>query len=572
MTRIHLPSELPGEAPEKPGFYKDPHNEGVVWFSWFRPTWPPPRHPSGGYCSPQDKVQITFSNWTMPDPAPIAHQGIRLLGAEEPQNDGYRIALMTSFIASIEGEDPLLKTHRSEAQLKLLDELAAWGRRLRVAIADTQQHIEIRDPELHAEMARRNPDFAGGPFCVLPEEADREYAALLKRTGPKGKALAAKMRRTPRPDTEGAQALWSTDPWEARKREEAQGWAPWLPPEGGGTPPRHGRLVQALWEDIVRPQLEREDEERRKRESPVPFPHPVGRAITSSGNATIRSRNEKAASQGPEWGAFVLVDSPGMQLFLEYDGQGPGSTLRSMLTGGLLKTYLLTHAACADQAGMSLVDGAFAWDESAIYQRYVSDGKKAGGHQIDLMRDHMSQLLKMRVTSIKGIRMAQPEPLVNLYTEESTGRRVYTHAKVIMVFRREQFSQIPRAVLQLDARDVPLALALATLARDNAVKILSGRNAPEVSLEQIVSACGEDARGGVRKTGKTYWPKILDKLNRIAREGDIGELVRVDGGSGAVSSTTPVRFSLGERLAGAYAPLLRSHKTHRMAAAKRKTR
>lgn len=257
MTRIHLPSELPGEAPEKPGFYKDPHNEGVVWFSWFRPTWPPPPHPSGGYCSPQDKVQITFSNWTMPEPWPIAHQGIKLLGAEEPQNDGYRIALMTSFIASIEGKEPLLDAHRSEAQVKLLEELVTWGRQLRAAIADAQQHIEIRDLELNAKIAGQNPDFAGGPFRVLPEEADREYAALLKRIGPKGKALATKMRRTPRPDTEDAQALWSTDPWEARKREEAQGWAPWLPPEEGGTPPRHARLVQALWEDIVRPQLER---------------------------------------------------------------------------------------------------------------------------------------------------------------------------------------------------------------------------------------------------------------------------------------------------------------------------
>jgi hypothetical protein len=267
MTRIKLPSELPSEVPEKPGFYKDPHRDGTVWFSWFRSTWPPPRHPSGGYVSPHDKVQITCSNWTMPEPWPIAHQGIKLLGAEEPQNDGYRIALVTSFIASIEGKDPLLDSHRSEAQVKLLEELVTWGRLLRSAIAALPQHVSIgkgtkEDIDAYEEIVRGFPDM-GGPLGVLPEEADREYAALLERIGPKGKDLAKKIldpedgEQAPDPETTEGQGVWSTNPWEARKQEEAQMWAPWLSPEGGGTPPRHAWLVRALWQDIVRPRLER---------------------------------------------------------------------------------------------------------------------------------------------------------------------------------------------------------------------------------------------------------------------------------------------------------------------------
>lgn len=249
MTRTNQASEeqpattgeFPQGQPEAPGVYQDPHEPRLLWFSWFRPSWPPPRQPDGSYRSPQDKLQLTIpdTGQRMNGPAAIAHVGIKLLGAYEPQNDGYCLGLATGYLASI--KDPLLDAHRSEAKVRLLDELVTYGRRLREAIAALPQHTTILDPETREEMARRSPDFAGGPLRVYPEEADREYIALLAKLGPKGKGIAAKLQKAP-----------------PLPEEETDAWAPWLPPaEGGRFPARHARLVEALWLDIVRPRLER---------------------------------------------------------------------------------------------------------------------------------------------------------------------------------------------------------------------------------------------------------------------------------------------------------------------------
>jgi hypothetical protein len=231
--------------PEQPGIYEDPRTPGLQWFSWFRPSWPPPRREDGTYGSPLDKVQVTAGDWTMPEPWPIAHQGIKLLGAEEPQNAGYRLSLVVAFIAIIEGKGTLLDAQRSEAQVWLLDELVTWGRRLREKIATRPQHIIIgngtsAEIEAHKELTRDYPDFYGGPLRVFPEEADHEYCALLEQIGEGGKRIAAKLRKAP-----------------PISQEEADTWAPWLPPSGSGFPVRHMWLARALWEDIVLPRLER---------------------------------------------------------------------------------------------------------------------------------------------------------------------------------------------------------------------------------------------------------------------------------------------------------------------------
>lgn len=239
--------------PEEPGVYEDPSCPGLLWFSWFRPTWPPPPRKDGTYGSPLDKAQLTMPGHpetgegagTLLHPPNIVRHGIKLLGAEEPQNDGYRLSLVTRFIASLAGKEPLLDAHRSEAQVWLLDELVKWGRRLREKIATRPQHVTIgkgtsADIEAYKKLASDSPDFFGGPLLVFTEEADLEYIALLKEIGPKGKSDAAKLQKAP-----------------PVSQEEADSWAPWLPPSGGGFPARHTRLVVALWEDIVRPRLER---------------------------------------------------------------------------------------------------------------------------------------------------------------------------------------------------------------------------------------------------------------------------------------------------------------------------
>ena len=240
MTRIKLPSELPSarsdkpeERPEGPCFYREHDCPDMVWLSWFRPVWPPPRRADGTYAIPHANIPVEVFDdgqvgfWE----EPTANQGIRLLGAEEPQNDGYRISLVTRFIASLEGKEPILDAHRIEAQVWLIRELVTWGRRLRAKIAARY------DDGIESELFKIAPDHVGGPNRARPEEADLEYISLLEQLGPKGKRLAAELQKV------------------APSQEEAT-WGPWLPPPEGGNPARHAWLVVALWEDIVLPRLE----------------------------------------------------------------------------------------------------------------------------------------------------------------------------------------------------------------------------------------------------------------------------------------------------------------------------
>ena len=547
--------------PEQPGIYEDPRTPGLQWFSWFRPTWPLSPRKDGTYCSPIDKAQITMPGdpdtgkgaGTMFHPPSIAHQGIRALGAEEPQNDGYRIALVAYTLPRITEKEPILDALRSQAQVWLIEELVVWGRRLRAMMAARPQHISSNlSPAEQEEFARLNPDFCGGPRRVLPEEADLEYIALVEQTGPEGRRLAAALREAP------------------PSQEEADAWKTWLPPSDGGFPARHTRLVKALWKDIVLPRLKRAAEEQRKREAPIRFPQHVGQAVTAVRNATVESSKRKAMAYGADWAEHVVVESPEVQLFIECDGQDSGNTLQTVLTGGLLKTYLLTHAVCADQSGRSLDEGMFAWDAREVYQRYLNDGKKPGGRAIELMRADMNSLLGMRVVHVDGIRMAQPEPLINMYVEERSGRKVYVHAPVISAFLRQRFSQIPRAMLRLDSRDMPLALGLATFARHNAIKILQGGDATTFPLGAVASVCGVDVQAGVkRQGGPKFWKTELARLERIAREGQIGTLTCLDAGTGqAPGEATPLHVRLHDQLASAYAPLVKTHNDRRRLAAK----
>lgn len=233
--------------PEEPGFYEDPWQPGLRWFSWFRPTWPPTPQADGSYRSPIHQAQVTTAdgNWKMPEPWPIAHLGIKLLGAEEPQNDGYRIALVTQTLARLTEKEPLHDVLRRKAQVGLIEALETWGRRLRSRLAAREQHVTIgkgtsADHEAHKELVRQSPDFFGGPLHIFAEEADFEYISLLEEIGPKGKSIAAELKKA------------------TTSQEEGEAWKPWLPPSDSGFPVRHMWLVRVLWEDLVQPQLERE--------------------------------------------------------------------------------------------------------------------------------------------------------------------------------------------------------------------------------------------------------------------------------------------------------------------------
>lgn len=240
MTRTNPPSdgETKGSPAEEPRARQDLQEPGLPWFSWFRFSWATSPPTPAAIRNP---IATPATDRRMYEPIPAALQGIKLLGAKEIRNEDYRIALVTRFLAKIQAEEALVRSHQSEAIAALLGALTLWGRKLRDRIAALPSNSTPPRRDGDPQPAREPTDFEGGPHWLgeQPRELEEAYAATLEEIGKYGAEQAARLRAQP--------AAKSTEDF----------WGPWLPPAEGGTPVRHGWLVRVLWQDVVRPRLER---------------------------------------------------------------------------------------------------------------------------------------------------------------------------------------------------------------------------------------------------------------------------------------------------------------------------
>jgi hypothetical protein len=251
MPKILSPDTLPTTRPDGPGYYRrDFDGQPIAWRSWWNPDWPHPVQPDGSSRSPQDQQQLLSPHeedsfaWELG----VVH-GVRVLGAREEQNRGYRLTLADRFRRNQEPTDPLAGDPR--ALQMLVDALEKWGVLLRDRLSALPCRVAHDDPESAERAAREMPDFAGPPYSLgesgLPGEADDVLAAMLEHVGPKGRELAASVRKgsAERLQQQGAGEI-----------SLAEAWLPWLPnPAEGGRVRRHEALVAALWHDVVCPSL-----------------------------------------------------------------------------------------------------------------------------------------------------------------------------------------------------------------------------------------------------------------------------------------------------------------------------
>lgn len=353
------------------------------------------------------------------------------------------------------------------------------------------------------------------------------------------------------------------------------------PPQGGqlwarwtATPEKLPAALVALarvgWLDVVKPRLEREAEEARKQQVPIRFPQPAGQTLTTGRTATIKSRKKNLAADETwaDWTSCVTLALPGAQLALPLPSDvkiADGNTLQSVLTGGLLRTYLATWALWADNRSL-LVEGGFAWDEETVIRRYLKKTGKVDGNLRAQVRADLARLCQIRVVKAGGWNVqGGSEPLISAYREDSSGRTVYVHAGVISLFLNDNFSQVPRNVLSLHPDDVSLALGLATLARSLAVAMLANNNRHEGTLKELAEACGADVVNGVRKHGPAaYWRRTFDDLCRVASDGGVGKVETVDAAE-VPTEGARVRLTMSDEMVNAYRPLFEAANRRRSA-------
>lgn len=353
-------------------------------------------------------------------------------------------------------------------------------------------------------------------------------------------------------------------------------WKAWLPSDEAPPLRRLTFAIEALWRDVRR-RLERE-------QRPVRLPQPVGQAMVQDRPRTVDSLRTRRKPQGLDidWTSNVMVEKSGVQLVLPLDvmletGASKRTTLQSVLTGGLLRTYLATWAACADHCNENrgIHEGLFPWEEYAIFREYITEhgriGRKPSGKEIALLRRDFEALSKFRVAMVGDAKIGSPEALINFYEQESTGRRIYIHAPAIRLLMGKNFAQVPRAVLRLSADDVAAAMGLAVMLRQLATTMLKNAKSHEGELRQLLEVCGEDVTGGLRKHGPAaYWQAAARRIQRICRDGELGHVEIAGDDPGApdpsrYNGATTVKVIMHDRLATAYQPLLAAANEHRRA-------
>lgn len=247
---------LPEAQPEGPGFYREKSaGQHVVWLSWWKPNYHELRSADGRHRLPLTKVQLTSGEANHPPNLPpefAAVVGIKLLGAREAQNEGYRHELARLFLHKRKPEDVLADDDR--AHTRLVKELVTYGNTLRERLSALPSRAAFHEEKSPEELTKDSPDFFGPPHTLgesrLPREADEILAVLLEGLGSKGKEIAAQIRQK---SEERHRKL------EAGETSEEEVWQPWLPDlSKGGQVLRHEALAAALWQDRVRPRLERE--------------------------------------------------------------------------------------------------------------------------------------------------------------------------------------------------------------------------------------------------------------------------------------------------------------------------
>ena len=232
------------------------------------------------------------------------------------------------------------------------------------------------------------------------------------------------------------------------------------------------------------------------------------------------------------------------------------SDVRDVLDGRLQRAYVATWALVdryAETHGGDNQLGIFERDRRHVLldlyglkpAHTTVRGKRyerpASGAEADFDED-LERLTRIGLEGIGDVR-SETQPLVERYTDGlAGGREVFHHAHLALVAVRENFIQVPQAVMRLKADDTPLALGIARVLRRKARDVLRGTGRYETKLQQLADAAGEDVAQQTRDRGaRAYWANLTERMARVIQAGELGSLhVKGEGPSACVTLTPSV--------------------------------
>jgi hypothetical protein len=231
-----------------------------------------------------------------------------------------------------------------------------------------------------------------------------------------------------------------------------------------------------------------------------------------------------------------------------------GRGVRSVLTGQVMRAYTATFALtgvwAAEHGGMN-PHGLFEMDPRKVllelyglspthttvrgkrYERPPTTAEKE-------LREAFGTLHLCLLEGIGNISAAAPEPLLQRYRDDRTGRTVYRQASLAMLTLRKHFIQVPLEVVRLEAIDTPLALGVARGLLQHARTILRGAGHWRCTLEELARTAGDPIDAHRRNRGATeYYRTLAERLHRVVHDGKLGKVHIEREGPGAMVTLTP---------------------------------
>lgn len=226
-----------------------------------------------------------------------------------------------------------------------------------------------------------------------------------------------------------------------------------------------------------------------------------------------------------------------------------GSDVRSVLTAGFLRAYLATWALTEDPRDNP--HGLFEWDPRRVLlnvyglqPNYTTvNGKKYPRAPVTAereLKEHFTAMLDTWLEGIGDVEPSRPQALVSFYRDAKDSRRVYQHSPLAWIAAGTRFIQVPRAVLHLDTRDVPLAMGVARLLRYSVRDVLRGPGHYRATLQQLARRVGEDVEASTRDRGSgPYYRTLAERFGAVVSDGKLGALHLEGEGPTAVATLTP---------------------------------
>lgn len=225
-----------------------------------------------------------------------------------------------------------------------------------------------------------------------------------------------------------------------------------------------------------------------------------------------------------------------------------GSDVRVALDAGFIRAYLAAWALTDDPRDNP--HGLFEWDPRHVLlelcglpPNYTTvRGKKYARAPVSAERELQASFAALQHTLLEGIgdvEPSRPQALVSFYRDAKDSRRVYQHAPMAWIAAGRHFVQVPRAVLHLDTREVPLALGVARLLRDRARDMIRGPGHHRATLQQLARDVGEDVSASTRDRGSgPYYRTLAARLGAVVAGGQLGALHLEGEGPKAIATLT----------------------------------